>query len=44
MKFDEKRWRCLAKNKQDELHSYIPQSSIIELFDEIERLEREIAK
>ncbi len=39
MKFDEKRWRCLAENKPDELHSYIPQSSIIELFDEIYRLE-----
>ena len=43
-KFDENKWRCLAKNKPDELHSYIPQSSIIELFDEIERLEHEIAK
>jgi predicted RNase H-like nuclease (RuvC/YqgF family) len=41
MKFDEKRWRYMAKNKPDELHSYIPQSSIIELFDEIERLEKE---
>ena len=44
MKFDEKKWRTLAANKPDELHSYIPQSSICELFDEIERLEREIAK
>ena len=44
MKFDEKRWRYLAENKPGELHSYIPQSSIIELFDEIERLEREIVK
>ena len=44
MKFDEKKWRTLAANKPDELHSYIPQSSIIELFDEIERLEHEIAK
>ena len=40
MKFDEERWRTLAANKPDELHSYIPQSSISELFDEIERLER----
>ena len=44
MKFDEERWRTLAANKPDELHSYIPQSSISELFDEIERLEHEIAK
>ena len=44
MKFDEKKWRTLAANKPDELHSYIPQSSICELFDEIERLEHEIAK
>jgi len=44
MKFNEERWRTLAENKPDELHSYIPQSSICELFDEIERLEREIAK
>ena len=41
MKFDEKKWRTLAANKPDELHSYIPQSSINELFDEIERLEKE---
>ena len=39
MKFDEKKWRTLAANKPDELHSYIPQSSISELFDEIYRLE-----
>ncbi len=44
MKFNEERWRILAMNKPDELHSYIPQSSICELFDEIERLEHEIAK
>jgi len=44
MKFNEERWRTLAENKPDELHSYIPQSSICELFDEIERLEHEIAK
>ena len=44
MKFNEERWRILAENKPGELHSYIPQSSICELFDEIERLEREIAK
>jgi len=44
MKFNEERWRTLAENKPDELHSYIPQSSISELFDEIERLEHEIAK
>ena len=43
MKFDEERWRTLAANKPDELHSFIPQSSISELFDEIERLEHEIA-
>lgn len=43
-KFDENKWRILAMNKPDELHSYVPQSSISELFDEIERLEREIAK
>lgn len=43
-KFNKERWRTLAENKPDELHSYIPQSSICELFDEIERLEREIAK
>lgn len=41
MKFDEEKWRYLAANKPDELHSYIPQSSINELFDEIERLEKE---
>ena len=39
MKFDEKKWRTLAANKPDELHSYVPQSSINELFDEIERLQ-----
>ena len=44
MKFNKERWRTLAENKPDELHSYIPQSSISELFDEIERLEHEIAK
>ena len=43
-KFNKERWRTLAENKPDELHSYIPQSSIIELFDEIERLEHEITK
>ena len=41
MKFNEERWRILAMNKPDELHSYVPQSSINELFDEIERLEKE---
>jgi hypothetical protein len=41
MKFNEERWRTLAENKPDELHSYVPQSSINELFDEIERLEKE---
>jgi predicted RNase H-like nuclease (RuvC/YqgF family) len=40
-KFDENKWRILAINKPDELHSYVPQSSINELFDEIERLEKE---
>lgn len=40
-KFDENKWRILAMNKPDELHSYVPQSSINELFDEIERLEKE---
>jgi hypothetical protein len=40
-KFDENKWRTLAENKPDELHSYVPQSSINELFDEIERLEKE---
>jgi len=40
-KFDENKWRNLAMNKPDELHSYVPQSSINELFDEIERLEKE---
>jgi len=44
MRFDEKKWRVLAENKPDELHSYIPQSSISELFDEIDRLERKIKK
>lgn len=44
MKFDEKKWRTLAANKPDELHSYIPQSSISELFDEIGRLEKENKK
>ena len=34
-KFDENKWRILAINKPDELHSYVPQSSINELFDEI---------
>jgi len=41
MKFDKNKWRILAMNKPDELHSYVPQSSINELFDEIERLEKE---
>jgi len=41
MKFDEERWRTLAANKPDELHSFIPQSSISELFDEIDRLTAE---
>ncbi len=40
MKFNKERWRTLAENKPDELHSYIPQSSISELFDERERLEK----
>ena len=40
-KFNKERWRILAENKPDELHSYVPQSSINELFDEIERLEKE---
>jgi len=39
MKFDKERWIVLSENKPDELHSYIPQSSISELFDEIYRLE-----
>ena len=44
MKFNENKWRFLAATKLDEPHSFIPQSSIIELFDEIERLEHEITK
>lgn len=43
-KFDKNKWRILAMNKPDELHSYVPQSSINELFDEIERLEKENIK
>jgi len=43
-KFNKERWRTLAENKPDELHSYIPQSSISELFDEIGRLEKENKK
>jgi len=44
MKFNRERWRTLAENKPDELHSYIPQSSISELFDEIDRLTAELAE